>query len=161
MTKTEHYQLNQWDAADPVRREDFNADNAKLDAAIAAVRNETAENLQELARNVSANLGSGGQNCRIAWGSYTGDGTFGAVSPNSISVGFAPVMLFLVDLENAGGGSLTFWRGCGSYQPFMSSTSTITWSNTGVTWYNNQYATYQYNESGHTYLYCVLGYSSD
>ena len=38
MTKTEHYQLNQWDAADPVRREDFNADNAKLDAGLAALR---------------------------------------------------------------------------------------------------------------------------
>ena len=38
MTKTEHYQLNQWDAADLIRREDFNADNAKLDAGLAALR---------------------------------------------------------------------------------------------------------------------------
>lgn len=37
MTKTTNYQLNQWDAADPIRREDFNADNAALDAAIAAL----------------------------------------------------------------------------------------------------------------------------
>lgn len=34
MTKTEHYQLNQWDAGDRVLRTDFNADNAALDAAL-------------------------------------------------------------------------------------------------------------------------------
>ena len=36
MTKTEHYQLNQWDASDRVLIADFNADNAKIDAALAA-----------------------------------------------------------------------------------------------------------------------------
>ena len=35
MKYTEHYQLNQWDAADRVLREDFNRDNAKVDAALA------------------------------------------------------------------------------------------------------------------------------
>ena len=35
---TEHYQLNQWDAADRVLRTDFNADNQKLDAAIAEAK---------------------------------------------------------------------------------------------------------------------------
>ena len=32
--QTEHYGLNQWEANDQVRREEFNADNAKLDAAL-------------------------------------------------------------------------------------------------------------------------------
>ena len=36
MTKTEHYQLSQWEATDQVKRTDFNEDNAKLDAALAA-----------------------------------------------------------------------------------------------------------------------------
>ena len=44
---TEHFQLNQWAAEDPVLREDFNADNAKLDKVIP----------------------------RIVTGTYTGDGT--------------------------------------------------------------------------------------
>ncbi len=35
MKYTEHYQLNQWDAADRVLREDFNRDNAAVDAALA------------------------------------------------------------------------------------------------------------------------------
>ncbi|RKI65404.1 hypothetical protein D7V91_14230 [bacterium 1xD42-67] len=34
MDKTKHYQLNQWAAGDKVQRIDFNADNAKIDAAL-------------------------------------------------------------------------------------------------------------------------------
>ena len=34
MKQTEHYQLNQWEANDKVQRTDFNADNAKIDAAL-------------------------------------------------------------------------------------------------------------------------------
>jgi hypothetical protein len=34
MTKTKNYALNQWDAGDPIRRADFNRDNAVLDAAL-------------------------------------------------------------------------------------------------------------------------------
>ena len=33
------YQLNQWDAADPVIRTDFNEDNAKIEAALDELRN--------------------------------------------------------------------------------------------------------------------------
>ena len=35
MKKTTNYQLNQWDETDRILREDFNADSAKIDAAIA------------------------------------------------------------------------------------------------------------------------------
>lgn len=43
MQKTEHYQLNQWEAEDSVKRTDFNEDNAKIDAAIKAVEQTSAE----------------------------------------------------------------------------------------------------------------------
>ena len=36
MTKTTNYQLNQWAKSDRVMMDDFNADNAKIDAALAA-----------------------------------------------------------------------------------------------------------------------------
>ena len=36
MTQTPNFQLNQWSGDDYVRRTDFNADNAKVDAALAA-----------------------------------------------------------------------------------------------------------------------------
>ena len=36
MTKTTNYQLNQWAKSDRLRMDDFNADNQKIDAALAA-----------------------------------------------------------------------------------------------------------------------------
>ncbi len=42
MRKTETYQLNQWDPADRIMMEDFNRDNARIEAAIAAVKAEAA-----------------------------------------------------------------------------------------------------------------------
>ena len=38
MQQTENYALNQWDPEDRILRTNFNADNAKIDEAIAAVR---------------------------------------------------------------------------------------------------------------------------
>ena len=38
MTKTTNYQLNQWAKSDRVLMEDFNADNAKIDAALSEVK---------------------------------------------------------------------------------------------------------------------------
>ena len=34
MTKTTNYQLNQWAKSDRIMMDDFNADNAKIDAAL-------------------------------------------------------------------------------------------------------------------------------
>lgn len=38
INKTANYQLNQWDPGDRILREDFNADNERIDSAIAAAR---------------------------------------------------------------------------------------------------------------------------
>ena len=55
MTQTPNFQLNQWSGDDYVRRTDFNADNAKVEAALAAAGN-----------------------CTIETGEYTGTGTAGS-----------------------------------------------------------------------------------
>ena len=47
---TEHYQLNQWEPEDKVLRTDFNADNLKIDGALAA----QAEEIAALAGGVAA-----------------------------------------------------------------------------------------------------------
>ena len=63
--QTANYQLNQWEAEDKVLRTEFNADNQKIDAALAGL--------------ASAAL-------KMAVGTYTGDGAASRV----ISVGFTP-----------------------------------------------------------------------
>ena len=66
MTKTEHYQLNQWDASDYVRREDFNEDNRKIEEALGTIP-------------------------RIVFGTYTGDGA----ETRTIALGFTPKIIYL------------------------------------------------------------------
>ena len=64
---TTNYQLNQWEPTDPVIRTDFNADNAKIEAALLAIKSEFArgdlvnmmfnmlsEDIKELQQRVTA-----------------------------------------------------------------------------------------------------------
>ena len=66
MTKTTNYQLNQWAKTDRLMMDDFNADNAKIDAALAG-------------------------KTELFTGSYTGDGTATRV----IHLGFTPKAIVL------------------------------------------------------------------
>ena len=68
MNQTSNYQLNQWDAEDRILREDFNADNAKIETALAGMAGTLTEHAAALAA-----VG----NCKIVYGSYTGKGTCG------------------------------------------------------------------------------------
>ena len=82
-TKTEHYQLNQWEPSDPFLRTDFNEDNAKLDAVLAA--HDTA-----LAAK-----------CEVVLGSYTGDGA----SSRTITLGFQPKAVYLCTQNGLAGSA--------------------------------------------------------
>ena len=66
---TENFDLCQWEPTDPVIRTNFNADNAKVDAALA------------------------GRNCRLYLGSYTGSGT----STPVLNFPHKPVVVFMMD----------------------------------------------------------------
>ena len=69
MQKTTNYQLNQWDKTDRIQMEDFNADNAKIEAALAGMP-------------------------RIVTGSYHGNNS--TTTPLVISLGFYPTAVFIV-----------------------------------------------------------------
>ena len=60
MTKTTNYQLNQWAKSDRVMMDDFNADNAKIDAALKAnadaIAAETTARVAGDAREAQKNL---------------------------------------------------------------------------------------------------------
>lgn len=95
---TSNYNLNQWEPTDQVRRVDFNADNAKIDSAIASVDAKAealsaskaeASALEALAQKVTAQgttltnhaasitkLG----NCAIQVQSYAGNGQNGSLT---------------------------------------------------------------------------------
>lgn len=48
MNTTDNYQLSQWDGADRILREDFNADNRKTEEALASLRQEMQQQIDEL-----------------------------------------------------------------------------------------------------------------
>ena len=49
--QTTNYQLNQWEPTDQVLRTDFNADNAKLDAALKTLSNQVIQKAEQSALN--------------------------------------------------------------------------------------------------------------
>ena len=48
MKQTAQFKLNQWEKADRIQMEDFNADNNKIENAIAAARTELSVQIQKL-----------------------------------------------------------------------------------------------------------------
>lgn len=99
---TQNYQLNQWAAEDKVRRVDFNADNQKIDAALAGlaagkagtaqleqVNSQLTSQLTQLSGSisqVSQNLTqTAGTIPKIAVGAYTGDGAASKTIPLSFT----------------------------------------------------------------------------
>ena len=83
--QTSNYQLNQWEPTDQVLRTDFNADNAKLDAAIAELESGKADQsalsaLSSTVTSLSLNL------TKLTFGSYVGNDE----ASRTISLGFTP-----------------------------------------------------------------------
>ncbi len=85
MDKTKNYQLNQWAAGDKVQRIDFNADNARIDGAIAAV-SARAGALETGKADKTALDAAKATIPKIAAGSYTGSGA----ASRTISLSFTP-----------------------------------------------------------------------
>lgn len=107
--QTTNYQLSQWVKSDQVRMEDFNADNAKLDSALAA----QAGTLSGLSASISAlqSAVSGKQDSaaavKIAVGSYTGNDA----AVRTIPVGFTPRAVLVMNAQGQAG----IYTGAGNY----------------------------------------------
>ena len=165
MKQTEHYGLNQWELADRIRMEDFNGDNEKVDAALKgqaeALAAETAAR-EELAAAVAA-CG----NCKIAYGTYTGNGNYGSDHPNCLTFPFEPKLVIVQNKSVASaqisGSNSMSWGMMTAIRPLngfildgVSWTLRLTWSGNSLSWYNTINAELQMNKSDNTYLYLAL-----
>lgn len=132
MTKTEIYQLPQWEATDRVLREDFNEAFAQVEASIP----------------------------RIAFGTYVGTGAY-KTSYTELDVGFAPRIICIDSADGSRflhaqrGTTMTMaaHTNSGSYY------CNLIWTDTGVRWINNNApsAWDQLNQSGATYYWFAIG----
>ena len=107
---TENFDLCQWEPTDPVQRVEFNADNAKLDAALAVL----AES----------------RNCQIYTTTYTGTGSGG----RTLTFPRKPILVFVM------GGIVTFMAAMqGASYIYLRygisvSKSSATWSGNTLRW---------------------------
>ena len=98
---TTNYQLSQWAKSDQVKMEDFNADNAKLDAALKAEADTRAAAVNAINTALSGAV-------KLAAGSYTGDGAESRVIP----LPFTPKAVYVCSEY---GGAYLYVTGHSSY----------------------------------------------
>ena len=120
MNHTSNYQLSQWDGEDRILRADFNSDNSKIDAALAAnasaISTETSA-LSSAVATLTAEMEEKG-NCQIYCTSYTGTGadsrtiSFPA-KPQMVMIVTDPIMILVprdsdhaISISSGGGGSI-------------------------------------------------------
>ena len=130
---TKNYNLCQWEPTDAVQRVEFNADNAKLDAALAGL--------------------SESRNCQIYTTTYTGTGSGG----RTLTFPRKPILVFVM------GGIVTFMAAMqGSSYIYLRygisvSESSATWSGNTLTWSQSEdSAPLSANIAGETYHVVAL-----
>ncbi len=177
---TPNYGLSQWEAADQFSRLDFNADNAKLDAALKGLSDGKASSgsVSSLASRVSS-LEAGiskkadkstlssveSSMVRIATGQYTGNGLSGSWNPRSLDFSGTlgrPPQLVIVRQRDAQGDVLlllhgvtsSMWNLSGNYG--SGGMNTVSWLGNKVSWYA-EFDSSMFNEDGKVYLYFAIG----
>ena len=169
MGKTANYGLPKWEKSDFIKMDDFNEAFGKLDAALktnadAAAGAASATVVTALAQDV----GAGGKNCRIAWGSYQGNGKIGSANKRTISVDFVPMLVVIISEEDIGGNygytPMLLLRGSSraSRNTYTGSGSspTVSWGVKSVTWHAEHDMT-MLNFKDWTYQYVVIGYPAE
>mgnify|MGYP001152876093 CR=1 FL=1 len=84
---TENYQLSQWERSDRILMEDFNADNAKIDAALKAEANARIA--------LAAGVAKRG-NCQIEIQTYAGTAEEGAYTTKRLTFFARPAFVFIM-----------------------------------------------------------------
>ena len=162
MTYTQNYQLPQWVKSDRILMDDFNDANTKIDAALKS----HDDSLAGLETALTGGLAAKG-NCQIYLASYTGTGTYGETSPNTLTFPAAPVLVMVI----GGGAPVVGGNSQGTAFAIRNGTLFVTgigssircwpaiWSADGKTmsWYAfNSGAEGQLNAAGVTYTVVAL-----
>lgn len=116
MNQTKKYQLNLWDKTDRIQMEDFNADNAKIEAALASVAEQSA-------------LVTQCGNCQLYYGTYTGTGSGATVLSFEKKPLFVTIMGHNIWITAMQGAPVAIGKNAGE---LYSGYNTAAWSGNGV-----------------------------
>ena len=151
MNKTANFQLTQWEKTDRILMEEFNSDNEKIDTALKS----SADGVAAL-QTALASCG----NCKIVYGTYTGNGKSGSANPNKLTFDGKPVLVIVQAQSNTTNYDfhLRLVRGCGwavGDRGNYSYTNSVAWGENFVSWTNDDAET-QFNLHGSVYSYIAL-----
>ena len=151
MNKTANFQLTQWEKTDRILMEEFNSDNEKIDTALKS----SADGVAAL-QTALASCG----NCKIVYGTYTGNGKSGSANPNKLTFDGKPVLVIVQAQSNTTNYDfhLRLVRGCGwavGDRGNDSYTNSVAWGENFVSWTNDDAET-QFNLQGSVYSYIAL-----
>ena len=162
MGKTANYGLPKWEKSDFIKMDDFNAAFGKIDETLKANADAVAAKAEaETVTAIAQALGSGGQNCRIAWGSYTGNGKYGSANPTSLTFDFKPMVVFITSDDHARNNLGQMIRPSSYGSACSGGAIRLTWSDHGVSWYTTEAVnanSHQNNSNDYTYQYLAIGY---
>ena len=151
MKQTPNYNLTQWEKEDRMQMEDFNGDNAAVDAALKAQQDDMVA--------LTAAVALKG-NCKIVYGTYTGTGKYGRENPNKLTFDGNPLFVIIKgSIGSAPTLGIQAMRGwytayTGSADP--STVCHLTWGEHSLSWYNSQSSSDQFNTSDSVYPYIAL-----
>ena len=141
---TTNYNLCQWQPTDQVQRTDFNADNAKIDAALAAKADQTSlDSLEQTVNQMSSTISSHAAqmaklgNCEIYTTSYTGHDKCGSGNLSSLTFPAKPVLVLIVEADTL--RWLWMYRDIPISQSTLSNYQVgITWGSNSISWFANE-----------------------
>ena len=151
--QTQNYQLSQWVKSDQVKMEDFNADNAQIDAALKAeadARTSADGAINSTLAAHAAGLAKRG-NCQIYTTSYVGTGKYGKNNPTTLTFPGRPLLVIVAGVDY--GVFIALVQGCQHIFHLEPNkyVCIATWQGNSVSWYSSDYELGQLNEDGKTY----------
>ena len=176
MQQTTKYQFNLVDATDDFSPAPLNQNMEKVEEELSGLSTALTQGLEEVEDSITAledsvdtqlaavmaNLGAAGKNARIAWGSYTGTGTYGQDTPTVFACDFKPMLVIVGWQDYQYSPPLVLVHGVdlAPTEFFQYQAVSVIWEDRQVKIYSTDAEETQFNKEGHAYRYLILGYDN-
>lgn len=165
MQQTTKYQFNLVDTTDDFSPAPLNQNAQKTEAALVAMEESLTGQIEEMEgslASLAANVGTAGKTARIAWGSYTGTGTYGQDTPTVFACDFKPMLVIVGWQDYQYSPPLVLVHGVdlAPTEFFQYQAVSVIWEDRQVKIYSTDAEETQFNKEGHAYRYLILGYDN-
>lgn len=165
MQQTSKYQFNLVEGSDDFSPAPLNQNAQKTEAALVAMEESLTGQIEEMEgslASLAANVGTAGKTARIAWGSYTGTGTYGQDTPTVFACDFKPMLVIVGWQAYQYSPPLVLVHGVdlAPTEFFQYQAVSVIWEDRQVKIYSTDAEETQFNKEGHAYRYLILGYDN-